>query len=63
VALAVPLGAVGLPLVLAFDGGPLLAAGVVSLLAFVAVASLAILSSPPSLGAPRHDSRDDASRI
>ncbi|MCP9487618.1 MAG: cytochrome d ubiquinol oxidase subunit II [Gaiellaceae bacterium MAG52_C11] len=40
--LAVTLGAIGLPLLLVFDGGFLLALGVGALLAFVAIASLAI---------------------
>jgi cytochrome d ubiquinol oxidase subunit II len=43
-ALAFALAAVGLPLVLIFDGGLLLAVGIVSLLAFVALASLALVS-------------------
>jgi cytochrome d ubiquinol oxidase subunit II len=43
--LAIALGAVGFPLVLIFDGGALLAAGVISLLVFVALASLAIVSA------------------
>ena len=42
--LAVALGAVGLSLTLVFDGGPLLAAGVVALLAFVALGTVALLS-------------------
>jgi cytochrome d ubiquinol oxidase subunit II len=61
--LALALGVVGLPLVLAFDGGVLLAAGVVSLLAFVAVASLAIVSALASLGAAGNHPGSDASRI
>jgi cytochrome bd ubiquinol oxidase subunit II len=39
---ALLLVAAGLPLTLVFDGGPLLAAGVVALLAFVALASLSL---------------------
>ena len=40
--LALAAGAVGLPLTLAFDGGPLLALGVVALLAFVALAAVGL---------------------
>jgi cytochrome d ubiquinol oxidase subunit II len=42
---AIALAAVGLPLILIFDGGALLTAGVISLLGFVALASLAIVSA------------------
>jgi cytochrome bd ubiquinol oxidase subunit II len=42
---AIALGAVGLPLILIFNGGALLVAGVISLLGFVALASLAIVSA------------------
>jgi len=38
-------GAVGLPLTLIFDGGALLAVGVVALLASVALASIAIATA------------------
>jgi hypothetical protein len=52
--LAVALGAVGVPLTLIFDGGPLLAAGIVALLAFVALGAVALLSAvaayPPDEG-------------
>ena len=52
--LAVALAAVGVPLTLIFDGGPLLAAGIVALLAFVALGSVALLSvvaaHPPNEG-------------
>jgi cytochrome bd ubiquinol oxidase subunit II len=44
IGVAVVLAAVGLPLMLIFDGGPLLAAGIVSLLAFVALGSLAVVA-------------------
>ena len=54
--LAVALGGAGIPLVLVFDGGVALAIGIIALLAFVALASLAIvsvLSSPvPSRSTP-----------
>jgi cytochrome bd ubiquinol oxidase subunit II len=40
--IAVGAGAVGLPLTLIFDGGPLLAIGIVALLAFVAFGSIAL---------------------
>jgi cytochrome d ubiquinol oxidase subunit II len=62
-ALALVLGAAGAPLVLAFDGGPLLAVGIVSLLAFVAVASLAIVSALASLGAAGNPAADNASHV
>jgi cytochrome bd ubiquinol oxidase subunit II len=42
---AVALGAVGVSLTLIFDGGPLLAAGIVALLAFVALGAVALLSA------------------
>ena len=61
--LALALGAVGLPLVLIFDGGALLAIGIVSLLAFVALASLAIVSALASRGAAGNRSGNDAPRI
>jgi cytochrome d ubiquinol oxidase subunit II len=51
--LAVILGAVGLPLVIIFDGGPLLAAGVLALLTFVALATVAIVSEATSRGSGR----------
>jgi cytochrome d ubiquinol oxidase subunit II len=41
---AIALAALGLPLILIFNGGALLIAGVISLLSFVALASLAIVS-------------------
>jgi cytochrome bd ubiquinol oxidase subunit II len=51
---AVALGAVGVPLTLIFDGGPLLAAGIVALLAFVALGAIALLgvvaAHPPDEG-------------
>jgi cytochrome bd ubiquinol oxidase subunit II len=43
--LALAAGAVGLALTLVFDGGPLLAVGVVALLTFVALASVALASA------------------
>jgi cytochrome bd ubiquinol oxidase subunit II len=48
--LAVALGAVGLPLALVFDGGPLLAVGIVFLLAFVALAWVVIVSALTAVG-------------
>jgi hypothetical protein len=52
--LGVGLGAVGVPLTLIFDGGPLLAAGIVALLAFVPLVAVALLSviaaHPPDEG-------------
>jgi hypothetical protein len=42
--LAVALGAVGVSLTLVFDGGPLLAVGIVALFAFVALGAVALLS-------------------
>jgi cytochrome d ubiquinol oxidase subunit II len=47
--IALVLGAAGLPLTLVVDGGPLLAAGIVALLAFVALASIAIASALTSV--------------
>ena len=41
-AMAAVAGAVGLPLTLVFDGGPFLAFGVLGLLAFVALGSVAL---------------------
>ncbi len=52
-ALAVALGGAGLPLVLIFDGGVLLAIGIVALLAFVALASVPIVSALTSSAQPR----------
>ena len=53
------LGAVGLPLVLVFDGGALLTIGIVSLLAFVALAWLSIVSAFASVGATGNRSDKD----
>jgi cytochrome bd ubiquinol oxidase subunit II len=58
--LAVAFGAAGLALVLVFDGGALLAAGIVALLAFVALASIAIVSALTSVATANQHSRRDA---
>jgi cytochrome bd ubiquinol oxidase subunit II len=49
-------GAVGLPLTLVFDSGPLLAVGVVTLLAFVALASVALASAATAADPSHEDS-------
>jgi cytochrome bd ubiquinol oxidase subunit II len=53
---AVGAGAVGLPLTLVFDSGPLLAVGVVTLLAFVALASVALASAATATDPSHEDS-------
>jgi cytochrome bd ubiquinol oxidase subunit II len=53
-AMAAVAGAVGLPLTLVFDGGPFLAFGVLGLLTFVALASVA-LGAAAAEGDGRHE--------
>jgi cytochrome d ubiquinol oxidase subunit II len=57
------LGAVSLPLVLVFDGGALLTIGIVSLLAFVALAWLSIVSAFASVGAAGNRSDEDVRSV
>jgi cytochrome bd ubiquinol oxidase subunit II len=57
--LAVALGGAGLALVLVLDGGAHLAAGIAALLAFVALASIAIVSALTSIATVNHDLTDD----
>ena len=61
--IALVLGAAGLPLTLVVDGGPLLASGIVALLAFVALASIAIASALTSVATAneRHRWQGDVS--
>jgi cytochrome bd ubiquinol oxidase subunit II len=61
--LAAALGAIGLPLALIFDGGPLLAAAIVALLGSVALASVAIVSALTTLESTGEDASSRASRI
>jgi cytochrome bd ubiquinol oxidase subunit II len=61
--LAIALAAVGLPLALIFDGGPLLAAAIVALLGSVALASVAIVSALTSLASAGEDSSTRGSGI